>query len=114
MLILIYGGNYFIMFVEWKCIGVVFYLLINFYFIRIQTNKAAILAFTMNREGVFWSWILNLCLKISKFRDILKLIILNYCQKTISGQNNYLGMVTNHKMKETEMGYHRSKLEFVL
>ena len=41
------------MFVEWKCIGVVFYLLINFYFIRIQTNKAAILAFTMNREGVF-------------------------------------------------------------
>ena len=53
MLILIYGGNYFIMFVEWKCIGVVFYLLINFYFIRIQANKAAILAFTMNREGVF-------------------------------------------------------------
>lgn len=32
-------------------IGVVSYLLINFYFTRIQANKAAILAFTMNRGG---------------------------------------------------------------
>jgi len=32
-------------------IGVVSYLLINFYFTRIQANKAAILAFTMNRQG---------------------------------------------------------------
>jgi NADH-ubiquinone oxidoreductase chain 5 len=32
-------------------IGVVSYLLINFYFTRIQANKAAILAFTMNRAG---------------------------------------------------------------
>jgi len=32
-------------------IGVVSYLLINFYFTRIQANKAAILALTMNRVG---------------------------------------------------------------
>ena len=32
-------------------IGVVSYLLINFYFTRIQSNKAAILALTMNRVG---------------------------------------------------------------
>jgi formate hydrogenlyase subunit 3/multisubunit Na+/H+ antiporter MnhD subunit len=32
-------------------IGVVSYLLINFYFTRLQANKAAILAFTMNRQG---------------------------------------------------------------
>ena len=32
-------------------IGVVSYLLINFWFTRIQANKAAILAFTMNRVG---------------------------------------------------------------
>ncbi len=53
MLILICGGNYFVMFVGWECIGVVSYLLINFYFTRIQANKAAILAFTMNRGGAF-------------------------------------------------------------
>lgn len=51
MLILITGGNFFVMFVGWETIGVVSYLLINYYFTRIQANKAAILAFTMNRTG---------------------------------------------------------------
>ena len=51
MLLLASGANYFVMFVGWEGIGVVSYLLINFYFTRIQSNKAAILAFTMNRVG---------------------------------------------------------------
>lgn len=51
MLVLICGGNFFVMFVGWEMIGVVSYLLINFYFTRIQANKASILAFTMNRQG---------------------------------------------------------------
>ena len=51
MLVLISGCNYFVMFVGWEAIGVVSYLLINFYFTRVQANKAAILAFTMNRQG---------------------------------------------------------------
>lgn len=53
MLVLICGGNFFVMFVGWEAIGVVSYLLINFYFTRIQSNKAAMLAFTMNRGGAF-------------------------------------------------------------
>ena len=51
MLVLICGGNFFVMFVGWEAIGLVSYLLINFYFTRIQANKSAILAFTMNRTG---------------------------------------------------------------
>lgn len=51
MLVLITGANFFVMFVGWEIIGLVSYLLINFYFTRIQSNKAAILAFTMNRQG---------------------------------------------------------------
>ncbi|YP_001504356.1 NADH dehydrogenase subunit 5 (mitochondrion) [Pleurotus ostreatus] len=51
MLVLISGGNYFVMFIGWETIGVVSYLLINFYFTRIQANKASILALTMNRVG---------------------------------------------------------------
>jgi NADH-ubiquinone oxidoreductase chain 5 len=51
MLLLICGGNYFVMFIGWEAIGVVSYLLINYYFTRIQANKAAMLAFTMNRGG---------------------------------------------------------------
>lgn len=35
----------------WEGIGVASYLLINFWWTRIQANKAAILAFTMNRVG---------------------------------------------------------------
>jgi len=51
MLVLICGGNFFVMFVGWEAIGVVSYLLINYYFTRLQSNKAAMLAFTMNRGG---------------------------------------------------------------
>jgi len=51
MLFLVSAGNYFVMFVGWEGIGVCSYLLINFYFTRIQANKAAILALTMNRVG---------------------------------------------------------------
>jgi len=51
MLFLVSGANYFVMFIGWEGIGVVSYLLINFYFTRIQANKAAILALTMNRVG---------------------------------------------------------------
>ena len=36
-------------------------------------------------------------------------MIPNYIRKIISGQNNYLGKVISHKMKETEMGYRGSK-----
>ena len=90
-------------------IGVVSYLLINFYFTRIQANKAAILAFTMNRGGAFWSRILNLCLKLSNSGDTLKLMIPSLIRKNFSGQNNYLGMVTSHKLSENEMGYRGSK-----
>jgi NADH-ubiquinone oxidoreductase chain 5 len=51
MLILVTGGNYLIMFIGWEGIGVVSFLLINFWYTRLAANKAAILAFTQNRVG---------------------------------------------------------------
>ena len=51
MLVLVNGGNYFVMFIGWEGIGIVSYLLIGYYYTRIQATKAAILAFTMNRFG---------------------------------------------------------------
>jgi NADH-ubiquinone oxidoreductase chain 5 len=51
MLMLVSGSNLFVMFVGWEGIGIVSYLLINFWYTRIQANKAAILALTMNRVG---------------------------------------------------------------
>ena len=71
MLVLVSGANYFVMFVGWEGIGVVSYLLINFWFTRIQANKAAILAFTMNRVG-------DMGLSIGFFALIALLGSLNY------------------------------------
>ncbi len=51
MVVLVTGSNYLIMFIGWEGIGVSSYLLINFWYTRVQANKAAILAFTMNRVG---------------------------------------------------------------
>jgi NADH-ubiquinone oxidoreductase chain 5 len=51
MLVLVAGDNYLVMFLGWEGIGVSSYLLINFWFTRIQANKSAIKALTVNRVG---------------------------------------------------------------
>ena len=56
MLVLVSGGNYLILFLGWEGIGVSSYLLINYYYTRLASNKAAILAFNQNRVG---DWILS-------------------------------------------------------
>ena len=53
MLILVTADNFIQMFVGWEGVGLCSYLLINFWFIRIQANKAAIKAMLMNRIGDF-------------------------------------------------------------
>jgi NADH-ubiquinone oxidoreductase chain 5 len=53
MLILVSADNYIQMFVGWEGVGLCSYLLINFWFTRIQANKAAIKAMVVNRIGDF-------------------------------------------------------------
>ena len=53
MLILVTANNLLQMFVGWEGVGVSSYLLINFWFTRIQANKAAIKAMLLNRVGDF-------------------------------------------------------------
>lgn len=53
MLVLVTANNYLQMFVGWEGVGVSSYLLINFWFTRIQANKAAIKAMLVNRVGDF-------------------------------------------------------------
>ena len=66
MLILVTADNFVQMFVGWEGVGLCSYLLINFWFTRIQANKAAIKAMLINRIGDF-------CLLIGMF-----LIFTNY------------------------------------
>lgn len=51
MLVLICTGSFFHMFFGWEGVGLCSYLLINFWYTRIQANKAAIKAMLINRIG---------------------------------------------------------------
>ena len=51
MMILVTGDSYVLIFVGWEGIGVISFLLINFWTTRIQASKAAIQALTINRVG---------------------------------------------------------------
>lgn len=53
MLMLVTGDNFVQMFLGWEGVGLCSYLLINFWFTRVQANKAAIKAMIMNRIGDF-------------------------------------------------------------
>jgi NADH-ubiquinone oxidoreductase chain 5 len=53
MLILVSADNFVQLFVGWEGVGLCSYLLINFWFTRIQANKAAIKAMLVNRIGDF-------------------------------------------------------------
>jgi len=53
MIILVTADNFVQMFIGWEGVGLCSYLLINFWFTRIQANKAAIKAMLLNRIGDF-------------------------------------------------------------
>jgi NADH:ubiquinone oxidoreductase subunit 5 (subunit L)/multisubunit Na+/H+ antiporter MnhA subunit len=51
MLILVSADNFIVLFLGWEGVGLCSYLLINFWFTRVQANKAALKALIMNRVG---------------------------------------------------------------
>ena len=53
MLILVTADNFLQMFLGWEGVGLCSYLLINFWFTRLQAHKSAIKAMVMNRIGDF-------------------------------------------------------------
>lgn len=54
MLILVTASNFLQLFVGWEGVGLSSYLLINFWYTRIQANKSAIKAMLLNRIGDFF------------------------------------------------------------
>jgi len=50
--------------------------------------------------------------RLSNSENLLKLMVLNYIRKFISGWTNYSGKVTSHKMSENEMDNCGSKSDY--
>jgi len=51
MLLLVSSGNYLILFIGWEGVGLSSYLLISFWYTRVQAGKAATKAFLINKVG---------------------------------------------------------------
>jgi proton-translocating NADH-quinone oxidoreductase chain L len=78
MLILVTSDNFLGLFVGWEGVGLCSFLLINFWFTRIQANKAAIKAMIINRVGDFCLvmaiFIIFICFKTLNFNSFLAIV----------------------------------------
>lgn len=74
MLVLVTSANFIQMFVGWEGVGLASYLLINFWFTRIQANKSAIKAMLFNRLADMMM-LIGLCAIYSSFETFDYVII---------------------------------------
>jgi NADH-ubiquinone oxidoreductase chain 5 len=59
MLLLVCGDNFLVMFIGWEGVGVTSYLLISFWYTRVQATKSALQAILVNRVGD-WAFLIGL------------------------------------------------------
>jgi len=78
MIILVTADNFLQLFLGWEGVGLCSYLLINFWFTRVQANKAAIKALVINKIGDFTLFvgilILNFTFKTLDFTSVFLLV----------------------------------------
>jgi len=90
MLILVTASNFLQMFVGWEGVGLASYLLINFWFLRLQANKSAIKAMLVNRVGDFFL-LLSLFFIHYNFKSLDYDIIFNLCPDFVDYKVYLLG-----------------------
>lgn len=99
MLFLITSNNFIQMFLGWEGVGLASYLLINFWYTRLQANKAALKALIVNRIGDF-GLIIGLSLIYSLFKSLnyylifpLSYLYINNKLIFLTFEFNYLNLI---------------------
>lgn len=87
MFILVTAANFLQLFLGWEGVGLCSYLLINFWFTRVQANKAALKALFMNRVGDI-AYLLGLTLLFLGFNSVTFSVLTVLMDLTLSGQGN--------------------------
>jgi NADH-ubiquinone oxidoreductase chain 5 len=94
MLMLVTSDNYVQMFLGWEGVGLASYLLINFWYTRIQANKAAMKAIIVNKIGDF-GLSLGIALIFFSFFSFDFLIIFNIVPLSLNENIYLLGFFFN-------------------
>jgi NADH-ubiquinone oxidoreductase chain 5 len=94
MLILVTADNFIQMFLGWEGVGLCYYLLINFWFTRVQANKAAIKAMIINRIGDF-SLIIGILIMYVNFKAVDYATVASLAPLFKSQTINFLNMDFN-------------------
>lgn len=87
MFILVTASNFVQLFLGWEGVGICSYLLINFWFTRIQANKAAIKAMLMNRIGDI-GFLIGVSLTFALFKTV-DFATLSHVASAISDSHPY-------------------------
>lgn len=95
MLLLVTADNFLQMFVGWEGVGLSSFLLINFWYTRIQANKSAIKAMLVNRVGDF-AILLALFLIYYVFNSLDYDIVFSSCSKINNVYFNFFGFQLNY------------------
>jgi NADH-ubiquinone oxidoreductase chain 5 len=94
MLILVTADNYIQMFLGWEGVGLCSFLLINFWFTRVQANKAAIKAMIINRIGDF-CLVIGILLMYVNFKAVDYSTLASLCPYFKTQTVNFLNMDFN-------------------
>ena len=111
MIVLVTADNVVQMFIGWEGVGLTSYLLINFWYTRIQANKAAIKAMIVNKVGdvgfligVVSLWKLS---GLFNFQDSFNLTVFN----SLEGDFNWINtmFIIGVMAKSAQIGLHMFK-----
>lgn len=88
MIILITSGNLFQLFVGWEGVGICSYLLISFWYNRLESNKAAIMAVMINKVGDI-ALLIAFCILLYVFKTLDYGVLFSICTDTIFNNTEY-------------------------